>query len=82
MSCRVIGRQVEDALADRICRDANKAGCAIVAAEYIPSAKNNLAADFWENRFQKTGVRTNAIGYELPVKEYQPKILKYLNFGD
>jgi FkbH-like protein len=48
MSCRVIGRQVEDALVDRICRDAITAGCADISAEYISSAKNNLVADFWD----------------------------------
>ncbi len=47
MSCRVIGRQAEDALVDRICRDAVAAGVQTLTAEYIPTQKNALVADFW-----------------------------------
>jgi FkbH-like protein len=83
MSCRVIGRQVEDALVDRICRDAAKAGCISVSAEYIPTAKNNLVAGFWDkSSFKKLATDKNATRYELLLEEYKPKILQYLNLGE
>ncbi len=83
MSCRVIGRQVEDALVDRICRDAAKAGYVSISAEYIPSAKNNLVADFWDkSSFRKLATDKNATRYELLLKKYKPKTLKYLNLGE
>jgi FkbH-like protein len=81
MSCRVIGRQAEDALVDRICRDAKEQLCRIVEAEYIKTAKNNLVADFWDkNGFKKLVSDNNTTKYQLPLKEYKPKNLKYLKF--
>lgn len=47
MSCRVIGRQAEEALLDRICTDAVAAGISRIEADYIPTQKNALVADFW-----------------------------------
>ncbi len=83
MSCRVIGRQVEDAFVDRICRDAVQVGCENISAEYIPSAKNDLVADFWDkNGFKKVASDKNVTGYRLSLKEYKPKNLKYLSWGE
>jgi FkbH-like protein len=80
MSCRVIGRQVEDALVDQICRDAVETGCESISAEYIPTAKNNLATDFWDKSgFKKLAFDNNVASYELLLKKYKPKNLKYLN---
>ena len=45
MSCRVIGRGVENALLARIVRDARERGLTLFG-EYLPTAKNGLAADF------------------------------------
>jgi FkbH-like protein len=79
MSCRVIGRQVEDALVDRICKDAKEQSCKIIEAEYIKTAKNNLVADFWDkNGFKKLVFDKNVAKYQLLLKEYKPKNLKYL----
>jgi FkbH-like protein len=83
MSCRVIGRQVEDALVDRICRDAAKAGCISISAEYIPTAKNNLVTGFWDKMgLKKLASDGNVTQYGLLLKEYTPKTLKYLNLGE
>lgn len=49
LSCRVIGRQVEQVLTDRILRDAASQGVAAIEAEYIPTQKNGLVADFWRD---------------------------------
>jgi FkbH-like protein len=79
MSCRVIGRQVEDALVDRICRDAAKAGCMTIYAEYIPTAKNNLVAGFWDkNGFEKENADAKQIRYSRQLKNYQSPQFLYL----
>jgi FkbH-like protein len=79
MSCRVIGRQVEDAMVDRICRDAAKAGCISVSAEYIPTAKNNLVAGFWDKMgFEKENADAKQVRYSKQLKNYQSPQFLYL----
>jgi FkbH-like protein len=79
MSCRVIGRQVEDAMVDRICRDAAKTGCISVSAEYIPSAKNNLVAGFWDRMsFEKENMGAKQVRYSKQLKNYQSPQFVYL----
>jgi FkbH-like protein len=79
MSCRVIGRQVEDALVDRICRDAAKAGCTSISAEYIPTAKNNLVTGFWDKMgFEKENADAKQIRYSKQLKNYQSPQFLYL----
>jgi FkbH-like protein len=79
MSCRVIGRQVEDALVDRICRDAIDAGCVSISAEYIPSAKNNLVADFWDKTgFTREKSDTKQTPYSKRLTNYKPPRFEYL----
>lgn len=79
MSCRVIGRQAEEALADRICRDAIEAGAEQLKAEYIKTPKNALVADFWEKmHFTKTEVDENTTHYQLALENYKPAAFEYL----
>jgi FkbH-like protein len=79
MSCRVIGRQVEDAFVDRICTDASKAGCASVYAEYIPTAKNNLVSDFWSKmRFTEVNKEAQRTQYSRDLKGYKSPRFEYL----
>ena len=47
MSCRVIGRGIETALLARVAADAAAGGVRELSGEYIRSAKNALAADFY-----------------------------------
>jgi predicted enzyme involved in methoxymalonyl-ACP biosynthesis len=48
MSCRVIGRGVEDTLWAAFVNRAAGRGVARITAEFIPTAKNGLAATFYE----------------------------------
>jgi FkbH-like protein len=48
MSCRVIGRTVEDALFRRLCEIALERGCTSVRGRFIRTAKNDLVADLFE----------------------------------
>ena len=50
LSCRVIGRGVEDALLSVAVRHALDAGCDRVAGVYVPTAKNAMVADFYARR--------------------------------
>jgi FkbH-like protein len=51
MSCRVLGRQVERALLQAVCRRARRAGAHTLLGEFIPTKKNAVAAGF----FAETG---------------------------
>ncbi len=68
MSCRVIGRGVENAIWARIAADALARGCTELHAEFIPSAKNAQVADFYARlglpllSESAEGVRRYAIG--------------------
>jgi FkbH-like protein len=46
MSCRVIGRGVESAFIEALLRELDRLGVRQVVAEFIPTAKNALAAGF------------------------------------
>jgi FkbH-like protein len=47
MSCRVMGRGVEQVLAEACVHRARARGFAEIEALYIPSARNGMTADFW-----------------------------------
>lgn len=48
MSCRVLKRGIEDVLLPSLCQIAQEMGCDTLLGEYIPSAKNEMVADFYE----------------------------------
>jgi len=50
LSCRVIGRTVEQALLVYLARQARQAGVQRLIGEYIPTAKNVLVKDFYPSR--------------------------------
>jgi FkbH-like protein len=47
MSCRVLGRQVEQAMLSKVRDEAQKAGVRRVVGTYIPTAKNGMVADHY-----------------------------------
>jgi len=55
LSCRVLGRDVEIALAAWIAARARAAGASTVEGRFVPSGRNGVAADFWTRAgFQPT----------------------------
>jgi FkbH-like protein len=50
LSCRVLGRGVEDAFLVQCLRRAQARGARTIAAQFIPTAKNQVAADFYRSR--------------------------------
>lgn len=47
LSCRVLGRGVELAIADWLARQARRAGATTLQGRFVPSKKNDVAAGFW-----------------------------------
>ncbi|MFL6136660.1 MAG: HAD-IIIC family phosphatase [Frankiaceae bacterium] len=47
LSCRVLGRGVELAIADWLAGQARAAGAAVLEGRFVPSRKNGVAAGFW-----------------------------------
>jgi len=47
MSCRVLGRQVEDATLNLVAAEARRLGASRLIGEYIPSAKNAMVRDHY-----------------------------------
>jgi FkbH-like protein len=81
MSCRVIGRQAEDALFDKIIQDATGQQVSQVEAEYIPTAKNKLAAEFWDRLGLTLKNENNGTKYyQLTTKNYHTKQFKHFQF--
>jgi FkbH-like protein len=50
LSCRVLGRHVEDALLDECVRRARARGCRVLRGEYLPTAKNGQVREFYSSR--------------------------------
>ncbi|MDF0490911.1 HAD-IIIC family phosphatase [Sphingomonas sp. H39-1-10] len=60
MSCRVLGRRVEEAVLAHVATAARAAGAARLAGEYIPTAKNAMVRDhFAKLGFAKTAERAD-----------------------
>ena len=79
MSCRVIGRQAEDAFVDRICQDAVSSGTDTLEAEYIKTAKNALVSDFWDKmNFTQTASDECSACYCLSMENYKATTFEYL----
>ena len=49
LSCRVIGRKIEDALLSYLVRRAKESGVKKIIGQFIPTAKNAPAKDFYKN---------------------------------
>jgi len=79
MSCRVIGRQIEDALVDRILTDAARQGAARVVAEYVRTAKNGLVREFWKTMaFVPVGDDGRRSSWRMDLAGHEPKRFSYL----
>jgi len=47
MSCRVIGRRVEEVLLQGVLKTAQRRRCQHIKANYCPTEKNHMVADFY-----------------------------------
>jgi FkbH-like protein len=75
MSCRVIGRRIEDFMFNSLLLAARSAGAQRITAEYIPTPKNGLASGLLSGYgFQPVG----ATRYSLDPNTAKPRELHYL----
>jgi FkbH-like protein len=66
MSCRVIGRKVEQAMLDHVSRELRKKGAKGLRGEFIPSKKNQLVAGLFDTLgFRKGDASEAKTVYEL-----------------
>lgn len=64
LSCRVLGREVEDHLVAHLIDTARVAGVRALTAEYRPSSKNRQTESFWDRMgFGRTGENNERILY-------------------
>jgi FkbH-like protein len=75
MSCRVLGRGVESFLMNHVVEHAQKLGLARVTAEYIPTAKNAMVKDFFQQfGFEKVAEGPNGeTQWHLLTAKYGPR---------
>ena len=70
LSCRVIGRKVEDALLAYIMDQARTAGAKVLVGEFIPTKKNAPAKDFYRTRsFNQSSVTDGVEVWEYGLRE-------------
>jgi FkbH-like protein len=57
LSCRVMGRLVEEAMVKHVVNEARASGVSRIVAEIVPTAKNEPCQDFWRDRsgFERDG---------------------------
>lgn len=72
MSCRVLGRRVEELTVQLIVDRAKRLGCKRVVGRYIPTAKNHLVAGLYEQQgFMEAGSDGEARLFALNVDDFQ-----------
>ena len=75
MSCRVLKRDMELAMLDRLVERCREAGIATIRGRYLPTAKNGMVRELYGSfGFQKVCEDPDgATVWELPVAGYEPK---------
>lgn len=68
MSCRVLGRGVEQAVLNEIARQAEEHGATELLGQYIPSGRNELVRDHYE----KLGFEASGDAWRLNLEGYCP----------
>ncbi len=75
MSCRVLGRGLEQAFLAATLMYVSLAGATRVSSEYVPSPKNAQAKAFYASHgFREIGREAGAITYELLTTSSRPKV--------
>jgi FkbH-like protein len=69
MSCRVLKRNMENFVLNTIVAVAIENGCTGITGEYIPTAKNSMVKDHYQNM----GFRSDNQHWVLPVNDYNKK---------
>ncbi len=82
MSCRVLGRGIEEAFMHFICEEIKKEGAQILIGRYLPTKKNGMAKDFFKRlRFDQTEDLEQETVYQLPLKERSIRLPSYVRLN-
>jgi FkbH-like protein len=71
LSCRVMGRRVEECMVWLACEHARKLGLQEVVADYVPTAKNKPCLDFWKSSGFAQADQNGTFTWDL-AKAYAP----------
>jgi FkbH-like protein len=85
LSCRVIGRKVEETLLAYIIGKAKKEKAKLLTGEFIPTKKNIPGKDFYKNNnfsFLRKEGEKEFWAYDLKKGYVQPKFIKVIESGD
>lgn len=84
MSCRVLGRGVEQVLLARLVDEARRKGATALRGIYIPSPKNGIVADHYEKLgfTRAEGDVAGATHWLLPVDSFVPKAVPITVYKD
>jgi FkbH-like protein len=76
MSCRVLGRRVEDLTVQLIVERARQFGCRRVVGRYTPTAKNGIVENLYrQHGFSEAGHDGSTRLFSLDVDDFQPQKL-------
>jgi hypothetical protein len=79
LSCRVLGREVENVFLNEIIKEIFKNGSKKILAKFIPTIKNKQVEGFYEKfGFVKIKEENNEFLYLLEPSGFVPKIIKYI----
>jgi len=82
MSCRVLGRKLEDFFLDYVIGQAKINDVKEVWGRYIPTRKNSLAKSFYNDfGFSPAGIDNNAKLYCIEVSDYEPKSINFIEIN-
>lgn len=74
MSCRVLGRRVEELTVQLIAERARQLGCQRIVGRYTPTAKNHIVEGLYpQHGFEEAGSDGPTRLYALDVGQFQPK---------
>jgi FkbH-like protein len=77
MSCRVLKRQVEEAVLNELARLAKLKNCVRLQGVYLPTAKNEMVRDFYGRMgFTLTSESETQREFELRLEDFQPSPTK------
>ncbi len=82
MSCRVLGRGIEEAFMHFICEEVLKEKAQILIGRYLPTKKNGMAKEFYKRlRFDQTESSDLETVYQLSLQERSIRLPSYVRLN-
>ena len=83
MSCRVLGRMLEDTIVEILTREAQDMGCDRLRGEYLATSRNGLVADLYKRLgFTEAGHAGESRLWELLLADYDAPVLPIMVKAD